>query len=139
MQLESIVLLPQLLSPPPTITSQGAGWEMPQLPGTNSPAPGWGAGWLLRHSRWRGGRGWEKRNISLPDPEQPGAGVHLAVPRGQFPSSDSAGLCSSLLASSSSGQPSCTSYGEQTACPKPCDWKPLLQGREAPGSFFAQG
>lgn len=99
MQLESIVLLPQLLSPLPRIISQGPGQGMPQLPGANSipsAAPGWRAGWLLLHGQRRGGRGWEKRHISLPDPYQPGAGVNLAAPRGHFPSSDSPRLCSSL-------------------------------------------
>lgn len=60
--------------------------------------------------------GGKERNISLPDPEQPQVGVNLAAPKGQFPGSDAAGLCSS---SSSSIQPPHTSHGEQTAHPKP--------------------
>ena len=119
---------------------------MPQLPGANvflSVAPGWRARWLLRHGPWKRGGGWEKRSVSLLDREQPRAGVNLAAPRGHFPSSDSAGLCSSLLSppapSSSSGQPLHTSHGQQMTCPKAHCWKPLLQSREAPGSLFAQG
>lgn len=119
---------------------------MPQLPGATVlswAAPAWredGSCVMASGEEAVGGR-----SVSPPAREQPGAGVNLAAPRGHFSSSDSAGLCSSLVSlpapssSSSSGQLLCASHGERTACPKPCCWKPLLQSREAPGSLFAQG